>query len=106
MTLIKQYYKLIVLLICVGAFPANIAAFTTNTNIDSSICTFHGSKIDEPSKILIKCDHCDYFVDLDFDQININSYQIESSNLLDSLYQSFHFIINKPSHVSRSPPLV
>ena len=106
MTQIKHYYKLIVLLICVGAFPANIAAFTTNTNIDSSICTFHGSKIDKPFKILIKCDHCDYFVDLDFDFININSYLIESSNSLDSLYQRFHTIINKPSSVSRSPPLV
>ena len=105
MTQIQQYYKLIVLLICVGAFPANIAAYVASTDIDSSICTFHGSKIDESHK-LIKCDHCDYFVDLDFNLININGHHIEASSSLDSFYHSFNIIINKPSLVSRSPPLV
>ena len=106
MTQIKHYYKLIVLLICVGAFPANIAAFTANANSDSSICTFHGSKIDEPSKILIKCDHCDYFYDVDFNLSDKVTYTITyKGSVVDTIHQG-HPLIYKPSHSSRSPPKV
>ena len=106
MITIQKYYNLIVLLICVAAFPVNVVSMPVVNYMDSSICSFHSGTPLESNTPIIKCDHCDYFYDVDFNLSDKVTYTITyKGSVVDTIHQG-HPLIYKPSHSSRSPPKV
>ena len=102
----KKYYNLFVLLICIGAFPVQVVALNNINFSDSSICNFHMSESSDDNSQIVKCDHCNYYFDLD-DSIQSYKYNylIKKNILVTQLTHKKNFFNYILSLNSRSPPL-
>ena len=104
----RRYYNLFVLLICVGAFPIQVVGLTDVSSSDPSICYFHiGESNDDDDRQIVKCDHCNYYFDLD-DSFQAYKYIFPTNeNILVTQFthkkKFFNYIL---SLNPRSPPLV
>ena len=102
----RRYYNLIILLLCVGAFPIQVVALTNYDSSDSSICHFH-SESNDNNRQVVKCDHCNYYFDLD-DSVQAYKYIFPTTKniLVTQLTHKKNFFNYILSLNSRSPPLV
>ena len=102
----KKFYNLIILLICVGAFPVQVLALSNVNNIDSSICYFNENNSDDNNKQIIKCDHCDYYYDIDSNQNSTYIFPTNENILVTRHVFKKNFLNYIFSSNPRSPPLV
>jgi len=101
----KKYYNLIVLLICTGAFPVQVVSSSNTVFTDPAICYFHDADSNDDRQI-IKCDHCDYYYDIDSNQNSKYIFPINEDILVDNLTLKKNFLSYILSLNPRSPPLV
>ena len=101
----KKLYKIIILLIRVGAFPVQISASNIAIPTDSSICHFNEDGSNNNRQI-IKCDHCDYFFDFDSYQNSKYNFPINESIFVTKFILKKNFLHYILSLNTRSPPLV
>ena len=102
----KNYYNIYVLLICIGAFPAQISALPSLSMTDSSICSFHIDDSDIDEKHNVKCDHCTYYFDLEFNKIDKYIFQTNQNISRTEFTHKKIFVNYIFSQNPRSPPLV
>ena len=102
MKVFRKHYNLLVLLICVGAFPVAVVASPNLNHDDSLLCTFHN---DQPiNNVPIVCDHCSYFFDIETNSIDQNIFIVNVSFIDYQDKQEFIHQIKSFHYSSRSPP--
>ena len=102
----NKFYNIIMLLICIGAFPVQILASNNAIPTDSSICHFNEDGSNNNNRQIIKCDHCDYFFDFDSYQNSKYNFPINESIFVTKLTLKKNFLHYILSLNPRSPPLV
>ncbi len=103
----RKYYNLVVLLICLAAFPIQVVSLTNiSPSDDSSICYFHSNNSGGDNSQIIRCDHCNYYFDLDAHEIHKHILPIDQNILSTHFTHKKNFLNYLLSLNSRSPPLV
>ena len=102
----NKFYNIIMLLICIGAFPVQISASNNAIPTDSSICHFNEDGSNNNNRQIIKCDHCDYFFDFDSYQNSKYNFPINESIFVTKFILKKNFLHYILSLNTRSPPLV
>ena len=102
---IRSTYRIITLLILVGAFPVSIASASADlADEDSLICKFLE---DKDTKFNINCDHCTYFSeDNDIILFEFPNY-LNDSKFEYTRYVSLNIFTKKfQFYTNRSPPVI
>ena len=100
----KKLYNILILIILVGAFPISIASVFADLNkADSLICKFHNGD----KELIISCDHCDYFSELN----DVLIYKVADYDTYSKLIYKDDILLNYSlsnyiSYLSRSPPII
>tara|TARA_Y100000389_G_C17200116_1_gene383211 strand:- start:177 stop:497 length:321 start_codon:yes stop_codon:yes gene_type:complete len=102
MIIIRKYYNLIILLICVGAFPVAVVSSNDITHHEADICKFHTDQ--STSNLIIPCDHCSYYFDIASDANHKETFMVRKSILLDQNKKEFKHTTQSFFKTSRSPP--
>jgi len=85
---IRKYYSLIVLLICVGAFPVAVVSSNDIADDESDICKFHTDQ--STINHIITCDHCSYYLDMVSHADHMNPFMIRKPILLVQNKKEIH----------------
>ena len=102
MIIIRKYYNLIILLICVGAFPVAVVSSNDITHHEADICKFHTDQ--STNNQIISCDHCSYYLDIASDADHKDIFIIRKPILLSQNKKEFKHTIKSFFKTSRSPP--
>ena len=99
---IRKYYSLIVLLICVGAFPVAVVSSNDIADHESDICKFHTDQ--STNNQIISCDHCSYYLDIASHTDHKDIFIIRKPILLSQNKKDFKHTTKSFFKTSRSPP--
>tara|TARA_X000001036_G_C20227396_1_gene622405 strand:+ start:195 stop:515 length:321 start_codon:yes stop_codon:yes gene_type:complete len=99
---IRKYYSLIILLICVGAFPVAVVSSNDIADHESDICKFHTDQ--STNNHIIPCDHCSYYFDMASHADHMNIFMVRKPILLVQNKKEFKHTTKSFFKTSRSPP--
>jgi hypothetical protein len=102
MIIIRKYYNLFILLICVGAFPVAVVSSNDIADHESYICKFHTDQ--STSNHIIPCDHCSYYFDIASHADHKEIFMVRKPILLGQNKKEFKHTSKSFFKTSRSPP--
>jgi len=102
MIIIRKYYNLFILLICVGAFPVAVVSSNDIADHEKYICKFHTDQ--STSNHIIPCDHCSYYFDIASHADHKEIFMVRKPILLGQNKKEFKHTSKSFFKTSRSPP--
>ena len=102
MKIFGKYYSLVILLICVGAFPTAVVSSHDIPDDENYICKFHTDQ--STNTQIISCDHCSYYLDIASHVDHKDIFIIRKPTLLTQNKKEFKHTTKSFFKTSRSPP--